>query len=366
MIEKELNFYDFDEELLQYRPIEVDNLVQSLLNLKSALILTSSEHEADQIIDYSNCEYIFNNFKIKEGSRICQSNIGNLQSQLLKYDKAIYHLALSLQNIELKKFLSSTLSDEFDESDTLFHKIEMNYNKNSQEKEMNILVKKQQNSKHKNFSQKIIGILINSRYNKLINIYFRFFSEIQKSNYNYENLSGCFMHTNFHTINYYHKIVIQYVYLCFISNDLVKIGESILDYIEFLIKFKIKTSKANKSILNINNKDIQEINEKQITKKKYFNKIINWFTLFDNYAKQINENSALGNYKDIIDTYTHNESFTHEEFNSGNQSALLFQVNLQRYDFLRGKFALFCENYSDAISYFIYAAKKKNCIRWIN
>ena len=97
---------------------------------------------------------------------MCQSNIGNLQSQLLKYDKAIYHLALSLQNIELKKFLSLNLSYEFDESDSLFHKIEMNYDKNIKEKEMNELVKKQQNSKHKNFSQKIIGILINSRYNK--------------------------------------------------------------------------------------------------------------------------------------------------------------------------------------------------------
>ena len=362
MIEQELNFYDFDEELLQYRPIEIDRLVQSLLNLKSALILTSSDHEVDNIIDYSNSEYIFSNFKNKEGSRMCQSNIGNLQSQLLKYDKAIYHLALSLQNVELKKFLSLTLSDELDESDSLLHKIEMNYSKNSKEKEMNELVKRQQNSKHKNFSQKIIGILINSRYNKLIHIYFKFFGFIQKSDYNYEKLSGCFMHTEFHTINYYHKIIIQYVYLCFVSNDLVKIGESILDYLEFLIKFKLKTSKEKKYILNINNKDIPEIKEKQATKKKFFDKIINWFNLFDSYAKQINENSALGNYKDVIDAYTHNLASTHNEFNSGNQSALLFQVNLQRCDFLKGKFALVCKNYSDAVGYFISAAKKKRIV----
>ena len=362
VIEKELNFYDFDEELLQFRPIEIDRLVQSLLNLKSALILTSSDHEVENIIDYSNCEYIFNNFKNKEGSRMCQSNIGNLQSQLLKYDKAIYHLALSLQNVELKKFLSLTLSDEIDESDSLLHKIEMNYSKNSKEKEMNELVKKQQNSKHKNFSQKVIGILINSRYNKLINIYFRFFSFIQKSNYNYEKLSGYFMHTNYHTINYYHKTIIQYVYLCFVSNDLVKIGESILDYIEFLIKFKLKTSKENKYILNVSNKDIPEIKEKQSTKKKYFDKVISWFSLFESYAKQINENSALGNYKDVIDAYTHNVASSHNEFNSGNQSALLFQVNLQRCDFLKGKFALVCKNYSDAIGYFISAAKKKRIV----
>ena len=361
-IEKELNFYDFDEELLQYRPVEIDRLVQSLLNLKRALIITSTDHEVEHIIDYSNSEYIFNNFKNEEGSRMCQSNIGNLQSQLLKYDKAIYHLALSLQNVELKKFLSLTLSDEIDESDSLLHKIEMNYNKNSKEKEMNELAKRQQNSKHKNFSQKIIGTLINSRYNKLIHIYFKFFGFIQKSNYNYEKLSGCFMHTNFHTINYYHKILIQYVYLCFVSNDLVKIGESILDYIEFLIKFKLKTSKENKYILNINNKDYPEIKEKQITKKKYFDKIVNWFNLFDSYAKQITENSALGNYKDIIDSYSHNLSSNHNDFNSGNQSALLFQVNLQRCDFLKGKFALVCKNYSDAVGYLISAAKKKRIV----
>ena len=48
---------------------------------------------------------------------------------------------------------------------------------------------------------------------------------------NNEKLSEYFMHTKFHTINHYHKILIQYIYLCFLSNDLVKIGESILDYI---------------------------------------------------------------------------------------------------------------------------------------
>ena len=117
------------EELLQYRPVEIDRLVQSLLNLKSALILTSSDNDVNHIIDYSNSEYIFNNFKNREGSRMCQSNIGNLQSQLLKYDKAIYHLALSLENIELKKFLSYTINDELDDSDSLLHKIEMSYRK---------------------------------------------------------------------------------------------------------------------------------------------------------------------------------------------------------------------------------------------
>ena len=362
-IEKELNFYDFDEELLQYRPLEIDRLVISLLNLKSALLLTSSQQDLDQIIGYSNSEHVFSNFKNNAGSRMCQSNIGNLESQLAKYDKAIYHLAFSLQNIELKKFLSQTLSDEFDDGDILLRKLEMSYGKEMKGEELNKLVKKQQKTgKNKKISQNFIEILINSRYNKLINFYYKFFSSIQKSNYNCEKFGGFFANTNFHTINNYHKVLIQYIYLCFVSNDLVKIGESILDYIEFLIKFKLKTSKANAYILNINNKEIPEIDEMQLNKKKYFDKIINWFSLFDNYAKQINENSALGNFKDVIDTYIHNLQSNQNDLDSGNQSALLFQVNLQRCDFLKGKFALACKNYSDALGFLISAAKKKRIV----
>ena len=362
-IEKELNFYDFDEELLQYRPVEIDRLVKSLFNLKSALLLTSSEQDVEQIIGYSNSEYIFSNFKNNEGSRMCQSNIGNLQSQLAKYDKAIYHLALSLQSIELKKFFSQALSDELDDRDILLHKLEMSYGKEIKIKEQNKLVMKQQKiGSVKKISQSLIETLINSRYNKLINFYFKFFSSIQKSDYNYEKLGGCFANTNFHTINNYHKTLIQYIYLCFTSNDLVKIGESILDYLEFLIKFKLKTSKSNSYILNMGNKEIPEINLMQLNKKKYFDKIINWFSLFDNYAMQITENSALGNFKDVLDAYLHNSQSNQNKLDSGNQSALLFQINLQRCDFLKGKFALACKNYSDALGFLISAAKKKRIV----
>ena len=94
------------------------------------------------------------------------------------------------------------------------------------------------------------------------------------------------MHTNFHSINYYHKIIIQYVYLCFVSNDLVKIGESILDYIEFLIKFKLKTSKKNRYILNINNKD----KRKNYSRRKFMNYYFH--EEYQNKRKQMMRNRA--------------------------------------------------------------------------
>ena len=93
------------------------------MDLKRALYLTSGDREVDQIIDYSQSEEIFKNFKNTEGAIICESNIGNLEGQLLKFDKAIYHLALSLQDDKLKRFFSRTLSDELDESDVLLQKI---------------------------------------------------------------------------------------------------------------------------------------------------------------------------------------------------------------------------------------------------
>jgi len=359
-IEKETNFYDFDEELLQYRPLEIDRLVKVLLDLKGALLLTSTDHQVEQIINYSYSEEIFRNFKNKEGTTICQSNIGNLQSQLLKFDKAIYHLALSLQDDKLKRFLSRTLSDELDESDTLLHKISLSYNKDKDKEKINILAEKQQNSSRDNFSQKLIGILINSRYCKLINVYFKFFSFMQKSNI--EMLSGQFMNTNFHTINYYHKIIIQYIYLSYVKNDLIKIGESILDYIEFLIKFKFKTSSDNKYLLNIHNRERLECKDKQKYKKKIFDKILSWFNLFDNYASHVRDNSSLGDDKSIVDDYSHSLNSANSELNSSSQSVFLFRVNIQRGDFLKGKFALACRNINDALFFFIRSAKKKSIV----
>ena len=361
-IEKESNFYDFDEQLLQFRPLEIDRLVKALINLKGALILTSLDQPVEQIIDYSNSENIFRNFKNKEGTNICQSNIGNLQSQLKKYDSAIYYLALSLQDNKLKKFLKKNINDEFDESDILLNKISMSYSQTKIKDKMNILIEKQMNNTKDNFnfSQKIIGILINSRYNRLIHVYYKFFSLIQKSNN--DALNGQFINTLFHNINYYHKILIQYIYLSFVKNDLVKIGESILDYIEFLIKFKFKTDHDNEYILNIRNKHRSELKKKQSYKHYIFQKIVNWFNLFDEYISHVREYTSLGDDKSIMEEFSISINSSNSDFYSGNHSIFLFRVNVQREEYLKGKFALRCKNLDDALFYFIRAAKKESIV----
>ena len=334
-----------------------------VIDLKQALILTSTDQNVEQLIEYSNSEEIFRNFKNKEGTTICQSNIGNLLTQLLKFDKAIYHLALSLQDNKLKRFLSRTLSDEYDESDTLMNKISYFFNKNKNKGKNNILMEKQQNNSKDHFSQKIIGVFINIRYCRLINAYYKFFKYMKKlEKNNNDSISGQFMNTHFHTIHFYHKTIIQYIYLSYVKNDLIKIGESILDYIEFLIKFKFKPTSETKHFLNLRYLGREEYIKKQDFKKKIFNKIINWFNLFDDYVSYVKDNTSLDDDKSIINYYTHSLNSENSELNSTNQSIFLFRVNIQRSEYIKGKFALCCKNYNDALFYFIRAAKKKSIV----
>ena len=67
-------------------------------------------------------------------------------------------------------------------------------NKETDKAKNNKLLEKQLNKSRDSLSQKIIGILINSRYNKLIHVYFRFFSLIQKLND--KVLDGLFINKN--------------------------------------------------------------------------------------------------------------------------------------------------------------------------
>ena len=362
-IEKEIDFYDFDELLLQYRCSEIEHLVNSLMDLKSSMILTSKDRELEKIIDYSFSESIFKNFKNKEGAIICQSNIGNLQSQLLEFDKAIYHLAMTLQDNDLRRFLSQNLTDEFDEDDSLLKLLSNSYSKRKNKEKRNKLVNKQMNNSKVNFSKKKIGILINTRYCRLIHAYYMFFKNIQKlQKSNNEKMSGQFMNTLFHTINYFHKIIIQFIYLSYVKNDLVKIGESILDYIEFLIKFKFKTSSNDKNFLKIYYRGNPEFQEKQKYKKKIFDKIISWFNLFDDYISYVKDNSSLNDTKCIVDDYSHNLNTENYEFDLESQTVFMFRINIQRSNFLKGKFSLCCKNYNDALFYFMSAVKKNSIV----
>ena len=60
--------------------------------------------------------------------------------------------------------------------------------------------------------------------------------------------------------------------------------------------------------------------------------------LFDNYVSHVRDNSSLGYGKSIVDDYSQTLNSGNNELNSSSQSVFLFRVNIQRGDFLKGKF----------------------------
>ena len=359
--ENEINYYDFNEEFLQYRPAEVNELVNLLLNLKEAYsIATKKSNNLQNIISYSKAKDVFEDFKKIPEKSVCDSNMGNLLSQLYKYDKAIYHLVSSLQQVKLRKYLSKVIKDDFDESDALFNLIDLKFNTKIKIKSnTNQLVIKQQNNSYDTFQKSALEKLINERYNKLIYVYYKFFSLMRKANNKNINVEDIYSHKIYHTINNYHKIVIQYIYLCYVSNDLIKIGESILDYIEFLIKFKLKSNFDTMYVMRVFN--FKE-REKQNIKKSYFDKILRWFNLFDNYIDHVYSKTNLMNEKSIFDEYKKSTNVNKDISDYINDSVKFFKINEQRGDFLKAKFSYVCQSYGDSLFYFIRAAKKRSII----
>ena len=67
--------------------------------------------------------------------------------------------------------------------------------------------------------------------------------------------------------------------------------------------------------------------------------------------------------KTIINDFSHTiNSVEDRELNSSSQSVFLFKTNIQRSEFLKAKLALYCENYTDALFYFIRSAKKNTLV----
>lgn len=356
---RDLISFEFNEELLEYRPKEINSLVKVLLDLKKVLLLTSNSEEnnnKEMIIDFSKSEHIFEDVKIQEGERICQSNIGNLSSSNRNYDLAIYHLALSLQDTQLSKYFSKAIIDELDTKGTVLRLLERSFNKNTLMKDNQSTQQTKQNCTLNHISklpQKEINKLINKRYNKLIYIYYRFFALLSKSHRKAQDLEGLYLHTKYHSVYYFQKILVQYVHLCHSSNDLIKIGEAILEYIHFLIKFKL--NHRDSYIFNESYKDVycdlfENVTYGDIHKIKtaVFAKIIQWFDLFDHYMKFIKENTMLDSDESIIEQYSKNDK---------SKAGFLFKVIVQKGFYLKGKLAFICKHYRDAIELFIEASR---------
>ena len=133
-------------------------------------------------------------------------------------------------------------------------------------------------------------------------------------------------------------------------------------YLLNLIKFKFKKSSKGDKSLDTNNRGHPEFKKKLDFKKKIFDKIVKWFNVFDDYISYIKDNSSLNDIQSILKDYFKRINSNNNEFDLESQSTLIFRVNIQKSNFLKGKFCLYCKNYTDALFYFIRAAKKETIV----
>ena len=89
-------------------------------------------------------------------------------------------------------------------------------------------------------------------------------------------------------------------------------------------------------------------------------KLNSWFNLFDEYISFVKSNSSLGDSKSIINDYSNSINTDNFEFNLESQTTFMFKINIQKCNFLKGKFSLYCKNYNDSLFYFTNAAKNNS------
>ena len=114
--------------------------------------------------------------------------------------------------------------------------------------------------------------------------------------------------------------------------------------------------------MDTNNRGHPEFKKKLDFKKKIFDKIVKWFNVFDDYISYIKDNSSLNDIQSILKDYFKRINSNNNEFDLESESTLIFRVNIQKSNFLKGKFCLYCKNYTDALFYFIRAAKKETIV----
>ena len=93
--------------------------------------------------------------------------------------------------------------------------------------------------------------------------------------------------------------------------------------------------------MEIKHKNSPESQTKLNMKKRIFDKILDWFDLFDTYSSYIKNNSTLGDNKSIIDAYSHCLNSENTEKIMESESSFLFKRSIQKSEFLKGKFCLY-------------------------
>ena len=253
------------EENLQFdeQPREVNSLLTQLISLKKLIKNTVINYDTQNILDLIFAREEFKKSKNDSGVLFCDSNIGNLSLKAKKYDKAIFHLVLSLTDTE-----SSKLNN------------------------------------------------IESRFPKLLYAYRKYFSKLKKLSkiLNKKNIffSDFYSISSFHSLSCYKDTIDKYIESLSHGGQTLQDRKKLLigkmEKIQFMIKYELQNTKDPKG-------KIIEIKNELITNKKEITDLIKTVELNDEYIKNIIE-LVRTNKKNILDSidcpiYVLNQQFNY-------------------------------------------------------
>lgn len=317
-------------EIIENRSEDIEQLFQTLIKIKylNSFAKTKMLSSEDNLLEYCYSKSTFNEFSNRQGVYLCDSNIANISLELNMFDKAILHFQNSLSDgiVLVKKILthnnllkkSNSLNKNLKE---LFeggndNEIELEDEKGN--KEMNNLDKKALQLAKNNNDNKAINlnykninvdadyiktILLDSRYPKIIVGFKQYFKSLNKFIKHYSkdqdemNLKSemslinksviresiedtnmefdlnYFIIKSQHNLMKFEEILIDYLRLssCSVFNIIYKV-EALLEYLEFLIKYKLRIDNDRnvKMIIYGKNENVkEEVKEKvDIVKKQ--------------------------------------------------------------------------------------------------
>lgn len=364
------NIGNEEDENIQVRSEQIDYIFNLLLKLKKVMSFTTTGtilNAEEAFLDYIFAKKVFEEINNIKGKDICESNLGIIALKLEKYDKAVLHLKESTSmlkgyfpkslydnnkfiSLKDKKYKNSKASKQdkekletiktnfidsrypklinsfrmyFDEIKQLINVSNSNDNEDiNEEKSFCVDVelenymstsKKIDLDKSYEFSFKSQNIGSNSNNNNMIsnlpNSLKNEFKEKIKEMREIIN-TDLFTQNESHSLNIYHCVLKEYLYLCINNGKLKQIIESCVEYNDFLIEFKLKDYS---SVFNIyhNKKKKKKNNPNIITLDKLeeahvenlIETIYSNFLIIDKYMEQIKQTinmEYIRNFNNII------------------------------------------------------------------
>jgi hypothetical protein len=338
------------------RCAEMDKLYDILLKLKHVLSFTSNSkiiYDKSSLINYVNAKYTFNEVSNFNGKTVCDSNVGNLTMKFKKYDKAIFHLMETLEDFKKHEkiprldFISEEWRKSFKNKKSFLTRKRSLLDEDEERLQAvhDDITLTAYHSAHNHNSYHSKHVFLKSRFPKLIYSFKKFFKLLEVVSIKKDFIedfakNDLFIFKDRQSLESYENTLMNYISMAMQVSENRKVAESVLDYIQFLINFRLKSDGQNLR------QNVPEKIEKINSKDKIIEQICILLKDFDLAYEQLEKSDNNQEYYKIFLDNLKSRGHRNENIE------LPHNILLQRYYYLKGKLAKICGHLQKAIEYF--------------